>query len=220
MSKKFIIKKSINILLCVVCLFLTACDESGTDKAKGEKYSFFSNLDNIVLYINPPAWHEQEALRCHGIENKCADEYQARIPEYLRASRLTRDEHINKLKQDFLDYPIFFRSESLSTIFSNSINKYYNREKIPIITPLHTEIKDYLNRKNTLFVTVDHHTQSQTTPKMTVLQFSFYRPDLAHKYFPINRAVVFPNDMSSKDTAELISSHIGGLKTLNWPRSH
>lgn len=182
--------------------------------------NYLSDVKQVVLYIQPPRWDEKEALRCSGMEEVCADEREARLPEYMRANSINSEQYILKLKQDFLEYPEFLQQKNLKTNFAYILTKYFNFGK-DIITPnSYDELQHNLAKKNTLIVYIKYSKNKNYASKTTVLQVTFYRPDRAYTNLPITRAILIPSGTESEDALEMIVQNLKAVSILLVPKSH
>ncbi len=189
------------------------------DKAEENESSlYFRNLEKTVVYIQPPLWDDKEAIRCHEKEELCANEYEARIPEYIKSTSMSRDEYIKKLKQDFLNYAVLFQSKTFKDFIANILSNNLNIKTEPLFLESEKETQDYLKRKNTLIVKISNYKHTGVEPPITVLQISFIRPDLSQELFALERAIPLPTGLSKEKILEMVADDLKALYMLVAPK--
>lgn len=186
----------------------------------GGSESYFKNVKQVALYIQSPKWDEQEALRCHGIEEKCANERENRIPEYMRSNEITQNEYINKLKEDYKKYPKFLQPETMQNSFVPVLNDLFNIDSDIIILDSNEDLQRYLSKNDTLIVHIKYSIPDISGIRLTILQIIFYKSDKIYKDLPISLAIAIANGTSTEDAFKIITKNLKGISTLTIPKSH
>ena len=215
-----IVPKFTLVFLVTTILGLSSLTVFSLEEKAPQDFSskYFRNIEKTVLYLQPASWDDKEAIRCHGKEDLCADEYEARTPKYVKATSLTREEYIQKLKQDFLNYSVLFQSDFFLDFIKYFLSKNFNLTTEQLILKSEREAQEYLKSKNTLIVRIAHYKHTEIEPPITVLQVSFIRSDLVREVFPLNRAVPLSAGMSKEQIFEAVSHDLKGLSITVIPK--
>ena len=191
------------ILLAIVAFLLLG----GCKKETRNNAALVEGVDEIVLFIQGTDYEWlREAVRCHGIEEKCADEQAARSSEYLKPSKTRRNEYIAELKRDYADFPPPLHKQALQEALSISLRQQFKEPVRIIVASSRDALDEYLTKKNTLIAIVKLLVSKTTVPHIATLRASFYRhgldpADLLNTHFYDNE-VVIPLDLPEAKIAK------------------
>lgn len=187
---------------------------------------FLAGFDEVVLYVEgvDTSGDYQEAIRCHGIEEQCADVYIAKIPDYMKPTAESRDQYLNRLKETYRDCPPPLRTHELESALGGAILKKFKKD--PIIVADRKLLEAYIDKKGTLIVIVKLSIQTDTVPHIAVLNSSLHRFGLKLKSTDLFEAVFYrktaaiPLDLAEEEIAKRVLLSIRGGWHLNFPGAH
>jgi hypothetical protein len=177
--------------------------------------AFFQGIREVVLYVrwSEPDW-AAEALRCHGMEEQCGDEFISRIPEYMKPTTESRDEYVSRLKEDFRDYPSPLRPDALKQALAGAIRKEFTNHHTVLVEDTPTGIHGYITKRGTAIVIIDLYIQKDTSPHIAILNASLYRPYLqpaeSFASLSLRKTVAIPLNLSEAEIGQRVRSATTG----------
>lgn len=204
---------------CLLCFFAAFLILSGPALAQGDidlyrpKYPTFTDVERVGLYVHVPLPYE-DALKCHGREEECANENAplARYPE-------RREEYIRHLKEKYDDYPAPIQLKRLEALFAETIQRrmspfMVSDTKEPVILDS-VSVRDFAEEPGNLTLVVRLTMIRHTTPKIAVIDYGFYRGADHADYVSIaglRRATAFPLNISDDEIEKHITGFVGNLR--------
>lgn len=177
----------------------------------------YDNIDQVVLIFPKAQWSFREAVVCQGIEEKCADNYIAKLPENMKLTSV-RDKYIARLKDHLKNYPMPLREESLRAAMTDFINKHFKSIKdIVDLGSSFEHLDKYTGKPNTLIILTKVVIHKDMEPPLAILQVEvgpIHRGKRAHV-----SAIPIPLNLPETEIAKRLSSSLKGLGMSAVPKS-
>ncbi len=201
---------------CVLGLLAHPLSTHAAQNTITPAHPLFKGVQEVGLYVVEPYWHEV-AVRCHGIEERCADEN----PGQLDAEN--RDNYIKELKETYADYPEPLRLKALQDAFGNALKREFApflsaQIDVPILLDEDT-VDSFSQKKGALTVTVSLHFVDNVTPHVAIISMDYYTPDCEKlnrqtvTHMPRKTAV--PLSLSSKEVEAHIAEFLRGFNVYS-----
>lgn len=198
-------------IVCLPALMFNPASARAEQNALEPAHPFFKNIHEVGLYVVEPYWYEV-ALKCHGIEERCADENATLPPD-------RRDFYIKDLKETYEDYPAPLRLKSLQEAFSKALSRefgpFLSAQTAP---PVHLDedtIDAFSQRKGALTVTVSLQIVDNVTPHVAMVSMDYYRPECGqlnrHIVTNMPRRTAVPLSLSDEEIKAHITEFLRGF---------
>lgn len=210
-------------ILFFVTVLLCGCDGRKVNASIDQ--IFFDGVEEIVLYVQgvENLWDYQEALRCHGMEGQCAEEYAARTPDYMREISESRDEYLKKITSDYNDLKLPLRTDALNDIFRSAALEKFNIQ--PDVVNSRDALVEYFSKKGVLIVLAKLTIHKDIAPHVAVLNISLHRFDLemtavdAFEADFYRKTEIFPLDLSDEQVKQRLSTAIKSSWAQHFPKN-
>ena len=204
------------VLFCVILL------AAGSAKAyEGEPRPLLKGVNQVVIYVDGPGKNYEEAARCHGIEDQCADERigkRQNPPDYMKPGSKSREEYVAQLKSDYSLYPAALHTKSLERNVEIFVKSSIDPPVQCLIAPDNLVFREKLLQKNAMAIYIPVHFFKKIEPHIAILQIMLFRYDLPFDPSMYATAVPIPQNLTNAEIEQYVDKTIKGLVTRTMPQ--